>query len=629
MVPIRLCILICFLIWLTNYKSFSQSKGVEVLKFEDVEDIDELYSQSHALLISVSTYDEGWSNLPGVKNDIIKVRKILEKHGFNIRIISDPTSAEFKKAFDDFISDYARDFHNRLFIYYSGHGYTMKQSWGGEMGYIVPKDAPNPHNDPKGFKDKAINMDLIEVYAKRMDSKHVLFMFDCCFSGSIFYVSKSAPSIINYKTREPVRQFITAGDANEEVPDQSVFCEQFVVGLSGDADENEDGYITGSELGEFLQTTVINYTYESQHPQYGKIRNPNLDKGDFVFILNPNNSTKTFHADETLQENYGKVEIITEITGELYVDDVFYRILDSGTSVVIDNLTSGSHSFKIQGDINWAMSVFLEKNEYKELFVKRENSKKVLKNMVFVKGGCYIMGCTDEQFECDEDEKPFHRVCINSFHLDKFEVSVGEFAEFVKATSYTTDAERVGYSWIWTGSDWIKKSSVNWKCDVNGVVRSESEYDHPVIHVTWNDATAFCVWAGGRLPTEAEWEYAARGGDLISEHRYSGGNDIYDVGWYGLNSGRKTHPVGRKEPNQLGLYDMSGNVWEWCSDIYGSNYYDQNNEINPQGPQSGSNCVFRGGCWYNRAKHCRVANRYFLSPNVSRNCIGFRLAKDE
>jgi hypothetical protein len=153
------------------------------------------------------------------------------------------------------------------------------------MGYIVPVDAPNPNRDKDGFLDKALDMQQMEVYAKRIQSKHALFLFDSCFSGSLFALSRAVPENINYKTQKPVRQFITAGSANETVPDESIFREQFLAALNGEGDSDKDGFLTGVELGEFLQKTVVNYSKGSQHPQYGKIRNPHLDKGDFVFEI--------------------------------------------------------------------------------------------------------------------------------------------------------------------------------------------------------------------------------------------------------------------------------------------------------------------------------------------------------
>ena len=244
-----------------------------------------LYKESHALVIGVSDYTAGWSDLPGVKKDVRMVKKALEANGFNVVVIEDPTRNQLRDGLDQFISQYGKGKDSRILIYFAGHGHTLRLEYGEEMGYIVPTNAPNPNYDKDGFLSKALDMQMIEVYAKRIRSKHALFLFDSCFAGSIFALSRAIPANINYKTSEPVRQFITAGSANETVPDESIFRDQFIRAIRGEGDSDGDGYVTGVELGEFLQKTVVNYSKGSQHPQYGKIRNPNLDKGDFVFSL--------------------------------------------------------------------------------------------------------------------------------------------------------------------------------------------------------------------------------------------------------------------------------------------------------------------------------------------------------
>lgn len=244
-----------------------------------------LYENSHALLIGASNYTNGWPVLPGVVKDVKLLKEGLEKQGFSVMVVMDPNRRELEDAFHLFITKYGRGKNNRLLIYFAGHGHTLKLAYGEEMGYIVPVDAPNPNRDKDGFLDKALDMQQMEVYAKRIQSKHALFLFDSCFSGSLFALSRAVPENINYKTQKPVRQFITAGSANETVPDESIFREQFLAALNGEGDSDKDGYLTGVELGEFLQKTVVNYSKGSQHPQYGKIRNPHLDKGDFVFEI--------------------------------------------------------------------------------------------------------------------------------------------------------------------------------------------------------------------------------------------------------------------------------------------------------------------------------------------------------
>ncbi len=252
------------------------------IKGEKSEDL-KLYNKSYALIIGAINYYNGWPKLLGVAKDVDAVRNILEKQGFTVEVVLDPTSVQLDIAFKEFINKHGMDKDNRLLFYFAGHGHTVKSSYDDEMGFIVPVDAENPNFSKNNFLAKAMSMQQIEVYAKQIQSKHAMFVFDACFSGSIFAVTRAVPENISYKTAKPVRQFITSGSAEETVPDKSIFREQFVSALEGEADMNKDGFITGSELGEYLQDRVINYSKGNQHPQYGKISNPKLDKGDLVF----------------------------------------------------------------------------------------------------------------------------------------------------------------------------------------------------------------------------------------------------------------------------------------------------------------------------------------------------------
>ncbi|MBI3600722.1 MAG: caspase family protein, partial [Nitrospinae bacterium] len=192
----------------------AEKRGVKVVVKDPQGREIALYKGSHALIIGASNYTAGWPKLPGVKTDIQEVKASLEKEGFNVITVEDPDREKFLKTFDNFIAKYGLQPENRLLFYFAGHGHTVKQSYGEDMGYIVPVDAPNPNKDPAGFMAKAIDMQQIEVYAKRIQSKHALFLFDSCFSGSIFALSRAVPENISYKTAKPVRQFITSGGAD-------------------------------------------------------------------------------------------------------------------------------------------------------------------------------------------------------------------------------------------------------------------------------------------------------------------------------------------------------------------------------------------------------------------------------
>lgn len=293
--------LFAFLILLQGLPLQAATRGLNVTQIttETGEEVG-LYQESHALLIGVSDYTAGWPDLPGVKKDVEAVKTTLESQGFQVEILENPTRSQLDQTFTDFITKYGQAPDNRLVFYFSGHGHTLKLSYGDEMGYIVPVDAPNPHSDEAGFIASALDMQMIEVYAKRIQSKHALFLFDSCFSGSIFSLSRAAPENISYKTAQPVRQFLTSGSAEEQVPDESIFRQQFIAALQGEGDANGDGYVTGTELGEFLQNQVVNYSKGAQHPQYGKIRHASLDKGDFVFQL-PNHTPASAQAATTTQ----------------------------------------------------------------------------------------------------------------------------------------------------------------------------------------------------------------------------------------------------------------------------------------------------------------------------------------
>ena len=218
---------------------------------------------------------------------------VLEQIGFQVYKSLNPKRNELEGVINGFISKHGYEKDSRLIIYFAGHGHTIVPKYGGsKTGYIVPSDAPNPSLDEQGFLKVGLSMQNIEVYARNIQSKHALFVFDSCFSGSIFSLSRAIPQIIQEKTNKPVRQFITAGRANQTVPDVSVFRRQFVKALKGEGDYNKDFYVTASELGQYLEDTVTNYSKGSQTPQYGKLRDPTLDQGDFVFPISASVQTE-------------------------------------------------------------------------------------------------------------------------------------------------------------------------------------------------------------------------------------------------------------------------------------------------------------------------------------------------
>jgi formylglycine-generating enzyme len=277
--------------------------------------------------------------------------------------------------------------------------------------------------------------------------------------------------------------------------------------------------------------------------------------------------------------------------------------------------------------------------------------------MVHLDGGEFLMGSVDPLAYPDDGEGPVRRVCLDPLSIDACTVSNAEFARFVDATGHVTEAERFGWSFVFAGllpEDfpptrgvaaapwWRQVEGADWRRPEGPGSGLETRENHPVVHVSWNDAQAYCAWAGVRLPTEAEWEYAARGGlegkpfpwgddpEPGGEHRMNvwqgtfPGDNTLDDGYLG------TCPVDAFPANGHALHNMTGNVWEWCSDWFSRDFHTRDTRTNPQGPPRGERRSTRGGSYLCHASYCRryrVAARGSLTPDSTTGNTGFRCAR--
>lgn len=249
------------------------------------------------------------------------------------------------------------------------------------------------------------------------------------------------------------------------------------------------------------------------------------------------------------------------------------------------------------------------------LFSQLLPNQSIPEGMVLVKGNVFLMGNVLNDPEGDEDELPVHAVQIADFYMDKFPVTVAAYKKYIQETNQKMPPEP---PWGWIDS-------------------------HPMVMVSWEEADNFAKWAGKRLPTEAEWEFAATGGG--QKIRFSGTNDSLKLAEYGSYGDKTvgtfdfnkrevgkgtTQPVGIHKPNQLGIYDLSGNVWEWTSTWYSKSYPAISDTlVNPKGPETGMARVVRGGSWFSFAYACRNSNRWFYGNRFPRNDdIGFRCVMD-
>ncbi|MVU76940.1 SUMF1/EgtB/PvdO family nonheme iron enzyme [Nocardia sp. ET3-3] len=276
--------------------------------------------------------------------------------------------------------------------------------------------------------------------------------------------------------------------------------------------------------------------------------------------------------------------------------------------------------------------------------------------MIGLPGGEFLMGTEDGAGYPNDGEGPVRPVRVSPFLIDACAVSNDRFAAFVAATGYRTEAERLGWSYVFAGflTAALRRAAPRpertpWWCGVDGASWDHPEGpgsdlaergDHPVVHVSWNDARAYCDWAGKRLPTEAEWEYAARGG--LVQARYPWGDELDPGGEYRCNIWRGTFPVKNTAadgyrgtapvnafaPNGFGLYNTCGNVWEWCADRWGTGH-GAGPLVDPAGPAAGSDRLIRGGSHMCHDSYCfryRVAARSANSPDSSAGHTGFRCA---
>jgi formylglycine-generating enzyme required for sulfatase activity len=528
-----------------------------------------------ALFFAVSNYDQ-WDDL---KNPIAEAEAIAkdlrELYDFQTEVVKDPTKAEIQAKIEEYRKKtYTGD--AQLLIFFTGHGEYLENT---REGFFIPKDAKR--ND--ALQDSYLPYLRLQRWIETLPCRHILLAIDACFSGTFDddIALKGEPGkrpgqsdwreqYISQTLQYRSRLFMASG-AKVRTPDKSAFAEQFLNALRSFG--GDDRLVSFTELWGYVQRA-------NPKPCAAKFGDHEAG-GDFLFVMkNEAPGTPTDLADWNAAKATNTIEAY-----EAY----------------LKKHPSGDFAEAAAGK-TMALRAAQE----------HKNGEVAVDGLIFVKGGTFIMGCTPEQgSDCDDNERPTHSVTLSDFYIGKYEVTQAEWRKVM-------------------GSD--PPELYNKGCD-----------QCPVEGVSWNDIQEFLktlnrVTTSGyqyRLPTEAEWEYAARGGSLSKGYKYAGSNNIYDVAWYfenyktANNNGaqRTTRPVGTKTSNELDLFDMTGNVWEWCSNWYGD--YPSTIQSNPTSPSSGSRRVVRGGSWGNFLDNCRVTFRTSGTPDGSHYGIGFRLARSK
>jgi len=640
----------------------------------------QLYDASYALVIGIDEYTNGWPRLSKAVSDAKLVADALRDKGFEVTFLKNLNSRELKDAFEKFFVFKGADPEARLFAWYAGHGHTMN----GE-GYIVPADAPRPSKKGK-FKYTALSLRRFGELARQAESKHALAVFDSCFSGTVFNTGREMPPpAVTRATTYPVRQFVSSGDANQAVSDDGRFRKLFIRALTGEepADSNNDGYLTGSELGMFLSDRVSNLTKNAQTPRYGKLRDENYDRGDVVFLVASSGIQV-----ETPAKKPGKtmlsvnsnvrgaaVSLDGKFLGTVPVRDRTVTPGNHRVRVEADGYESYQASVTVRADRHVTLDAFLDKKapEAGNLFVDTRPSDAVIKILNigprYTRGmelapGEYHVEVSKQGYETRKQwvsvtaggdrymtvvlkknhvaeafrlpsSQSVGKKITNSLGMEFVYIPPGTFMMGSPSSESGRDNDEKQHRVTLTQGYYMQTTEVtqgHWRA----VMGNDPSYfkncgdDCPVEQVSWNDVQEFIQKLNRkegtnkyRIPTEAEWECACRAGTSTAYCFGNSASDLSNYAWYNSNSGSKTHPVAQKQPNAWGLYDMHGNVWEWCYDWKGD--YPSGSVSDPSGPSSGEDRVLRGGSWVNYARSCRSAYRIGDTPGFRNFDLGFRL----
>gem|GEM_PF-616507 len=633
---------------------FSQSRGLRI-RIKNL-DFDNEVGKQYLVIIAINRYQH-WTPLKGPVKDAKDIREILESRYYIDKVLKlydeDATKGRIIKLFKELQKKLKQE--DSVFIFFAGHGHLDEAS---NTGHWIPVDGGLDENKMENWVPNAVIRGLIG----NIKSKHILLISDSCFSGDLLDARREKPPAINneyfkkaYKRRS--RQVLTSG-ASERVPDSSNFARQLKLALDGNKKPILDPFMLYSEIRLAIRETL---------PMFGFLRGTDHQKGaSFLLFLKessePPRDQPEFDISD-LETEAKWAEWQKELQGK--VDKL--KNYDKNDGIAADSKKSAwerllkaysqnnPYSDKDERLRTYAKEriIYWKNFRKKDLVASRElrtdeeepadvkavesKAKRVYKNdkdyweaeyedgivMVYIPAGEFIMGSDDGL----DYEKPPHKVYLDGYWIGKTEVTVGQYKMFISEAGHRSLPDYVS---TYSPGD-----------------------NHPVIGVSWDDAAAYCKWLTKKiglkfkLPTEAQWEKAARGTDkrkypwgdsppsgkkvnfadkqVWLKKKYGWADKDIDDG-YAYTAPVESYPQGA---SPYGILNMAGNVWEWCNDWYGSDYYKNSPGKNPIGPTGGPDRVLRGGGWYDFAPLIRCAYRSSDDPSVRGYDVGFRLCQDK
>lgn len=614
------------------------------------------YTASHALVIGVSDYTAGWKDLPSIPGEMEQVAGALEAQGFHVERLLNPGEDQLRHTIDTFVDTHGYAAGNRLLIFFAGHGYSREVN-GEPRGYLVPADAPVPtEKADRRFLAKAVPMLDVVGWARKIEARHVLFVFDSCFSGSVLDARSGPPepAHIDTLTGRPVRQFLTAGSAGQTVPAKSVFAPAFVSALAGMGDLSRDGYVTGTELWLHLHQLL---SRSGQTPQHGRLLG--YHEGDFVFripiVALPEAPAEvpTFDVSDLesrsvleagwanyqqeMQDAFGKAGSVESRGGSATTKAAAWqRFLETFER---DNpLATDDESLRQQAQdrlAHWRRQAAMPTTQpVRQAPPTSSRAPKAGDEMVepelgmrfrYIPPGTFQIGSPRTEDDRDRDETQHAMTLTRSFWMGETEVTQKQWRELMETDpSYfsgcgnSCPVEQVNwYEAVAFANRLSDRTGLDRCYEVMGGngKRAGEGLEFDFVRFKGLDCRGY------RLPTEAEWEYAARA-DVPGARQ---GGDLGVIAWYSTNSDSATHPVGLKQPNSWGLHDMLGNVCEWSWDWYAT--YSAGAQQDALGARAGVGRVLRGCSWGSGARNCRSADRDGEWPGNRSFSAGFRLVR--